>query len=164
MKRIALAFSLSLVCATAALADSPLPPPWDYDLQNGQYVIHGDVKANKLVVRKVTKGAPIALWEISPWQQPSELSLSPDGQNLVRHIGPQTAAGLDQDVLQFFHQGTQTHRWQLKDFFVSTDALPKSDSRMTWAKDGGWNGNVYSLTLADGRLVKFDGATGELRK
>ena len=62
MNRLALAFSLSLVCTSAALADSPLPPPWDYDLQTGQYVIHGDVKANKLVVRKMIKGAPVALW------------------------------------------------------------------------------------------------------
>lgn len=164
MKRNALAFLLSLICASAALADPPPPEPYDYDMPHGQFVLHGDAKAGKVVLSKMTDGVPVALWEIPYWMQPIGINISPDGQNLVLHIFPITVAGVDQEVLRFYHQGTVIHHWQLRDFFSSMDGLSKTTMHTIWTRSGSWNGNVYSLTLSDGRIVNFDSATGELQK
>ena len=155
---------ITLFVSSASFADSPPPAPADWDLQsaNRQYLAHGNLKANNITIKQVTDRGRI-LWSISPWQEPYGFELSDDGQSLARFFEVGIRPGLDQQVLTVIYRGKTGRIWYLRDFFNDPAPLPKSVSHMQWVKHSGWDKGVLVVATVDGRILRFDGTTGELR-
>jgi hypothetical protein len=164
--RGALLFGLcALLGSSVAFADSPPLPPadWDLDSENGRFVAHGDVGANKIVVQQKTERGMRPLWEIKPWQNPMGFVLSNDGQGMAHFEEIGFRSGLDQKILTFFYRGVIGHAWYLRDFFKETESLPRSVSHMQWTTNYHWSDQRFAVKTVDGRILVFDEATGELR-
>ena len=149
-----------------ALADSPPPPPHDWDLksQNGLYGAHGNLKDNKIIVGRIVGKDIEPMWEISRWMDPGGFFLSDDGQSLASFGWPEIRSGLEQDVLTIFYRGSAVHSWPLSTFYSDTEKLRKSASHMFWVSKEGWSEAHWIVTTIDGREFVFDEATGDLHK
>lgn len=169
----ALASSILLMLLTmaVAVADSPPPPPadWDRVFLDGRFTVHGNLRADKIVVFKNTEGGRQQLWEMMPWQQPAGFQLADEGMTLLHWGWPgqtRDPRELDQPILTFYYRGETKKIWRLRDFFDSTKELGRTASHYYWRD---LNEPYYSLgdgkltiTTVDGRILTFDTVSGEL--
>jgi len=169
LKSVLTGWSLAAVLlATGAMADAPPPPPSDWDAWSADknFVAHGDVAANKIVVMRIVRGKREPMWSISPWQNTflgQSVLLSGDGQSFVIFGHPWIGSGLDQPILHFYHLGKMVRQWTLADLFATTTGLQTSISHLLWSKTASLENETLKVTTNDGRDLSFDMVTGDLR-
>ena len=169
LKSVLTGWSLAAVLlATGVMANSPPPPPSDWDAWSGNkdFVAHGDLAANKIVVMRIVGGNREPIWSVAPWQNTflgQSVLLSDDGRSFVIFGDPWAGGGLDQPILHFYHLGKMVRHWTLADLFATATGLPTSVSHLLWSKNASLENETLKVTTADGRDLSFDMATGDLR-
>lgn len=160
---------IAVILSTRVIADTPPPRPSDWDAwsENKNFVAHGDLAANKIVVMRIVGGNREPIWSVAPWQNTflgQSMFLSDDGQSFVIFDHPYIGGGLGQPILRFYYLGAMVRQWSLSDLFTSEKELPTSVSHLLWSKRSTLENETLRVITADGRDLSFDMATGALHK
>src|SRR5688500_17637635 len=161
--------SIALIAAflaSAALADSPLPPPEK---------LTGCSHARKLCATSdpatdVTLVSPQASghdpWTIPGWHR--WLFVSDDGESVVVGYGGMNLVPVDvtlaEPVLFFYNKGKLVRTVTLGDLYKRKSQLSRTVSHFAWADIPGINqANQLVVELVNGKKVAFAASTGQVQ-
>lgn len=156
MRRIVLAVVLSFA-AFAALADTPLAPPADFEVTIRGVTLTGSVAQG---ATRVTAPGGVD-WTIPHWLRfayPSADGLAVlalnDGGNLIGTRDPA------QIVLTLFRRDNADPLEAALSALMDPDAMPQTVSHYAWLDGVVWEDEGWTLTLSDGGVIRVNAESG----
>lgn len=156
---------LPVLFAAAVFADAPRLPPSTFRATslNGRYSAEVNHVAKRITV--VDTRTKTKLYEIAGWYR--VVAVSNDGHSLVIGYDGSNllSAGFssEQPMLTFYQMGQKGRVVKLRELVPDLGLLRKTASHWVWGQYIGFDEkNRYQVKTVDGRLLRFDAATGGL--
>jgi hypothetical protein len=167
--RPVLSFALVIFFAAAAHADAPLSPPSKTSICNAANSVcvesdPGDDKSSGRTVaaRLDPGGKKTTLWAMTGWFRSG--ALSADGRSFVAYPGNLVPRDIEADapILTFYRDGKEVRRVPLRELVPDRRHLTRTVSHYHWGDVVGVDasGATLEIALADGRVLRYDMATG----
>jgi hypothetical protein len=154
-----------LGCVPAIRADAPLPPPQRYEVQSPsrKYVATLDPKTG-VEVRASNSAA--VLWRSKVWSRVA--FLLDDGEHFVTGYSGMNLIPLDYSkdlvLLSFWKRDQKIRDVTVSELFPDTRVLRRTASHYHWGSITGLTNSTLIVTRCDGNEVRFDAATGKVKK
>lgn len=159
---------LALTCLVfSARADTPLPPPTTHSVtsSNGRFEARFTVSPELTSIFDTSTSK--LLWSMSGFYR--HAFLADDGRHLVTSYDGYNLIPVDAKpdlvLLEFFDGPKSIKRITLGDIIRDTPHLHRTISHLRWGNSIGFDADGrFCVETAEGRLLKFDPATGRLAK
>lgn len=159
-------FAICLITALASLiayADTPLAPSSNYDVRSpsGKFFARVDPKFG---VSVYSTGSTNGIWRLSKWFR--QAFLADDGDHFISvhdNLIPKNFKN-NLPLITFWNRDKKIRDVTVGELFPDTSALKSTVSHYNWGEVTGLTNMSLIVTRCDGKIARFNIATGEMLK